>query len=349
VSEFDPQLERRLGEAFDAAARSSVSDAASPPPARFATEPTAARHGRARWLAPLAAAAVVAGVGGSVLALHDDGGGTPQRHTNPPAAAAAAVHIRLATADDQTYGVGMPVVAYFSRQFASAKTLSAATSVTVNGAVQHGAWYFERSTKPGYPVEGHLRLHDLWPANSTVKVYVAAHRQSAGDGAAFDNDVALTFRTGPKVIAVVDDQKHQMFVTRDGKPAGVYRVALGAPSTPTTSGIKVIMRKAPSVCMHDVAGTYRECGIKDAQQLTYSGEYLHAAPWNMANIKRGRDTSNGCTNLLPSDAAVLYKTLTVGDVVEYPDAPGPPMQMDAGYGDWNVPWHIWQRGGLIPS
>jgi len=342
----DPHLERRLGEAFDAAARSSVTDAASPPPPRFASAPTQPRRGHSRWLAPLAAAAVVAVVGGSVLALHGSGG---TRHRTVPPAAEAAVHIQLAIAGNHSYGVGMPVVAYFSRQFTSAKSLSAATSVTVNGAPKHGAWYFERSTKPGYPVEGHLRLHDLWPANSTVRIEVAAQRKSAGDGVAFGNDIALTFRTGPKVVAVVEDRKHEMVVTRDGKPDGVYRVALGAASTPTTSGIKVIMKKSPSVCMRDVAGTYRECGINDAQQLTYSGEYLHAAPWNVVNIKLGHDTSNGCTNLLPTDAATLYKTLTVGDVVEYPDAPGPPMQMSAGYGDWNVPWRIWRQGGLIPS
>ena len=343
----DPHLERRLGEAFDAAARSSVPDAASPPPPHFMTQPTPSRHGRIRWIAPLAAAAAVAVVAGSVVALQGNGGGG--RKGNPPSAL-AAVHIKLATTGDQTYGVGIPVVAYFSRQFASAKSLSAATSVTVNGATMHGAWYFESSTKPGYPVEGHLRLEKYWPANSTVTVNVAARQASAGGGVAFSNDVQLSFHTGPQVVATVEDQKHRMYVTRDGKPFGVYRVALGAAATPTTRGIKVIMKKSPSVCMHDVNGTYRECGIKYAQQLTYAGEYLHAAPWNEGNIERGRDTAgNGCTNLMPSAAATLWKVLTVGDVVEYPDASGPKMQVSAGYGDWNVPWRTWQRGGLIPT
>lgn len=344
----DPHLERRLGEAFDAAARSAVPDAAGPPPPQFMTEPTSHGHGRIRWIAPLAAAAAVAVVAGSVLALQGNGGDGGRRSGNPPAAL-ASVHIKLATAGDQTYGVGMPVVAYFSRQFASAKSLSAATSVTVNGAPMHGAWYFESSTKPGYPVEGHLRLAKFWPANSTVTVDVAARRASAGHGVAFSNDVQLSFRTGPQVVATVEDQKHRMYVTRDGKPIGIYRVALGSSATPTTRGIKVIMKKSPSVCMHDVNGTYDECGIKYAQQLTYAGEYLHSAPWNEGNIEQGRDTSNGCTNLMPSAAATLWKVLTVGDVVEYPDASGPKMQMSAGFGDWNVPWRIWQRGGLIPT
>jgi lipoprotein-anchoring transpeptidase ErfK/SrfK len=350
----DPHLERRLEEAFDAAARSAVPEAAGPPPPRFTTEPAspvsaAKGHGRVRWAAPLAAAAAVVAVGGTVLALQGSGSGGGDQHRTAAPGAAAAVQIKMATVGDQSYGVGLPVVAYFSRQFASARSLSTATSVTVNGVPAHGAWYFVRSTKPGFPVEGHFRLKHYWPANSTVQVDVAARQVPAGGGATFSNDVRVSFRTGPKVIATVEDQKHRMIVIRDGKPDGVYPVALGAATTPTTRGIKVIMKKSPSTCMHDVAGTYHECGIKWAQELTYSGEYLHAAPWNVEGIKRGQDNSNGCTNLLPGNAQALYKVLAVGDVVNYPDATGPAMQMTAGFGDWNVPWATWQRGGLIPT
>ncbi|MDT4916022.1 MAG: hypothetical protein QOH89_722 [Pseudonocardiales bacterium] len=336
----DPELERRLGAAFDAAARASVSDAASPPPARFALEPAGRRRGR--WLAPLAAAAAVVAVGASMLALR---GGNDKP---VPAAGAASVRIQLATAGNQTYGVGMPVVAYFSRRFTSARTLTAATSVTVNGSAAQAAWYFERSAnRPGYPVEGHLRLDGFWPARSRVQISVASRDLPAGPGLRFADDVQLSFVTGPAVVAVVDDRTHRMSVTRDGKPIASYPVALGADETPTSRGIKVIMQKDASVCLRGPG--FHECGVKYAQQLTYSGEYLHAAPWNLTNIKIGRDTSNGCTNLLPADAAALYKLLTVGDVVEYPDAGGPPMRLASGYGDWNIAWAVWQRGGLIPT
>jgi lipoprotein-anchoring transpeptidase ErfK/SrfK len=339
------EVERRLGDALDAAARTAVPDASSPPPPRYTTQPASKRHGRTRWIAPLAAAAAVAAIAGSILAVQGSGDGAGRKQ-NPPAAL-AAVHIKLATPGNRTYGVGMPVVAYFSQQFASARSLSAATSVTVNGTAVHGAWYFERSTKPEFPVEGHLRLQKFWPANSTVTVNVAARQAPAGRGVAFSNDVRLSFRTGPQVVAIVNDQKHRMFVTRNGKPVGEYPVALGSAATPTTSGIKVIMQKDPAVCLTGAA--FHECGVKYAQQLTYSGEYLHSAPWNEYNIEQGRDTSNGCTNLMPNDAATLWKVLAVGDVVEYPDATGPKMRMSTGYGDWNVPWRMWQRGGLIPT
>jgi lipoprotein-anchoring transpeptidase ErfK/SrfK len=335
------ELERRLGEAFDAAARASVDDAAAPPTPRFAAAAPGRRPGR--WLAPMAAAAAVVAVVGSVLAVR-----AGEHHQRTPAAAGAPVRIRLATGDGGTYGVGMPVVAYFSRQFASAKSLSAATTITIDDKQVHGAWYFERSTqRPGYPVEGHLRLRDYWPADARITVQIESRHLSGGPGYTFANAARLTFSTGPRVVAVVDDATHRLSITRDGKPMGSYPVALGAAATPTSRGVKVIMQKDPAVCLRGPG--FHECGVRYAEQLTYSGEYLHAAPWNMANIKMGRDTSNGCTNLLPSDAAALYKTLTVGDVVVYPDATGPPMRADAGYGDWNVPWSVWQGGGLIPN
>ena len=44
------------------------------------------------------------------------------------------------------------------------------------------------------------------------------------------------------------------------------------------------MEQYPTTCMHDIAGTYYECGIKFDSRLTYDGEYLHAAPWNVSNI-----------------------------------------------------------------
>jgi uncharacterized protein YodC (DUF2158 family) len=52
---------------------------------------------------------------------------------------------------------------------------------------------------------------------------------------------------------------------------------------------------------------------------------------------------------MPSDAALLYKVLEVGDVVEYPKTDGPAMTVGDGYGDWNVPWGTWQAGGSIPT
>jgi lipoprotein-anchoring transpeptidase ErfK/SrfK len=260
------------------------------------------------------------------------------------------VHIKTLNADGAQYGVGMPVIAFFSRKIKSAKALQDATKVTVDGRPLAGAWYFEYSSYyKGYPIEGHWRPQHYWPAHSKVHVDIPAKGLSAGGDLAYNDSLTLDFFIGAKNIAVVDNTTHHIVVTSDGKRKFDMPVSLGATSTPTRHGIKVIMEKLPTVCMHDIAGTYYECGIKEDQRLTYDGEYLHSAPWNVSNIENGVNSSNGCTNLLPDDATTLFHFLEVGDVVIYPNANGKAMQIGDGYGDWNVDWSIWQTGGLVST
>jgi lipoprotein-anchoring transpeptidase ErfK/SrfK len=271
------------------------------------------------------------------------------------------VHIKLLNEDGSYYGVGMPVIAFFSRKIKDAKSLQDATTVKVNGQKMKGAWYFEQSSYyKGYPIEAHFRLENFWPAHAQIRVDIPTKGLSAGIShgkqLTYDDSLTLSFATGPRNISTVDDSTHMMTVTSDGKVEGTYPVSLGATATPTANGIKVIMEKGVSICMHGPG--YDECGIKYTQRLTYGGEYLHSAPWNCtgqpgcsgpANNIGHADSSNGCTNLLPADAAKLYHFLRVGDVVEYPNASGPAMSLGAGYGDWNVSWGEWQTGGLIPT
>jgi lipoprotein-anchoring transpeptidase ErfK/SrfK len=354
---MNDDIERRLHDAFDAQARASVGDHVAPPSPRFATDfGQGRRHRRVRILAPLAAAAAVIVVGASVLALQNSSDGKPgpvvgghtTNPTRPTQAPGAPVHIRFLNTDGARYGVGMPVIAFLSRQITSGKALQHATTATVNGKPINGGWYFERSSyAKGYPIEAHWRPQDYWPAHARVHVEIATRGLPAGNGLAFDDGGSVDFTTGAKTVAIVDDAKHRMVVTSDGQFLGSYPVSLGTHNTPTAQGIKVIMEKGRSICVSGPG--YHECGIKYTQRLTYSGEYIVAAPWNTLNINRGIDTSNGSTNLLPADAQYLYRTLEVGDVVEYPNADGPAMQMGSGYGDWNVPWRVWVRGGLIPT
>ena len=360
----EDDVRRLLGSALDAQARQSVPDDATPPPPRFAgpgagSDAHVHRRRVVRWLAPVAAAAAVVGVVVAVPALTgdssrerpNDAAGT-SAPTVPPTRTSApvtktAVQVSLGNPSGRAYGVGMPVVAYFSQRFTDARAFSAATTVTVNGKPMQGAWYFERSRQGPGPIEGHFRLRTYWPGRAKVHVAVAARGLPAGAGLHFANDFTFDFATGPQTVATVDAARHLLTVTTDGKPIGKYPVSLGAGSTPTASGVKVIMQKGSPVCMSGPG--YRECGVQYTQRLTNTGEYLHAAPWNTANIKAGIDSSNGCTNLLKGDARRLYAELQVGDPVLYPNATGPLMTMSEGYGDWDVPWPLWRTGGLVPT
>jgi lipoprotein-anchoring transpeptidase ErfK/SrfK len=241
----------------------------------------------------------------------------------------------------------MPIIARFPVKVTDAREFARATQVTVDGAAAQGAWYFEYSDPAsGHVMEAHLRPQAYWPAHAKIHVDLPVAGLPAGRGLVFDNSLTLDFSTGAAHIATVDDATHTLRLVSDGKPAGTYPVSLGADNTPTSRGTKVIMEKGLSICMSGPG--YHECGVKYTQRLTYGGEYLHAAPWNLAHLGR-IDSSNGCTNLSTTDAATLYKILQVGDVVTYPNATGPRMQLGQGYGDWNVSWSQWLTGGAVPT
>jgi lipoprotein-anchoring transpeptidase ErfK/SrfK len=283
---------------------------------------------------------------------------TSSASSSPPPTPKTTVHIKsLESGDGETYGVGMPVIVFFQHTIKSAKQFQAATKVTANGQPLDGAWFFETSTYiKGYPIEGHWRPQAYWPAHSKIHVDIPVKGLSGGGNFVFDNSLTLDFNIGASHIGLVDDTTHSLTIRSDGKLWGKFDVSLGANDTRTLNGTKVIMEKGRDIPMRGPG--YYDPHVKFTQRLTYGGEYLHAAPWNcvgyplcegpLNNIGRA-DSSNGCTNLRPLDAEKLYHFLGVGDVVEYPNANGRRMQIGDGYGDWNVPWSIWQTGGLVPT
>ncbi|MDQ2749117.1 MAG: Ig-like domain-containing protein [Actinomycetota bacterium] len=286
---------------------------------------------------------VVTNANGKTTAVTSGAPTTPA--SSAPAKPTIPVHVALKFSDGSTFGVGIPVIAFFTRQITDARPFSEATKVTVNGTVVRGAWFFEHSSGDRkYPVEAHYRPQNYWPAHAQVHMDLPVKGLDAGGGMSFNDSLTSDFATGAANISIVDASTHTMRVTSDGRPFGSFPVSLGAPDTPTASGVKVIMEKGKSICMSGPG--YHECGVKYTQRLTYGGEYLHSAPWNLRNIGHA-DSSNGCTNLIPADALKLYNFLEIGDVVQYPNANGGKMQLGAGYGDWNVPWTQWQTGGLV--
>lgn len=272
---------------------------------------------------------------------------TPATSARPTTAAPTQkVHVSLLEADGGQYGIGMPIIAWFNRKITDATAFQAATKVTVNGAPAQGAWYFEYTQHAGSVMEAHYRLQTYWPAHARIAMTLPVQGLSAGPGLSFDNSLTLSIGTGAANILRVDATTLHMTVSSDGTVVGDYPVSLGASNTPTARGTKVIMEKGADISMRGPG--YYDPHVQWTQRLTYGGEYLHSAPWNIANLGV-RSTSNGCTNLAPAVAKHLFDTLEIGDVVQFPNASGPPMQLGQGYGDWNVTWSGWLTGGAVPT
>jgi lipoprotein-anchoring transpeptidase ErfK/SrfK len=272
--------------------------------------------------------------------------GSASASASQSAPASRSVHVSLLESDGGVYGVGMPIIAWFNVAPTDASAFAKVTTVTVNGNPVPGAWYFERTSHAGSAMEAHYRPQSYWPGHAKIHLELPVQGLSAGPGLSFDDSLTLDISTGPAIFATVNAATLQMTVKSDGHQVGVYPVSLGAANTRTLRGIKVIMEKGADIPMRGPG--YYDPHVQWTQRLTYGGEYLHSAPWNIANLGK-RSTSNGCTNLSPAVAKGLYGLMRIGDVVSYPNANGPQMQLGSGYGDWNLSWGAWQTGGVVKT
>lgn len=266
-------------------------------------------------------------------------GGTTSRAHAGPAKPMVRVHATLMQSDQQTYGVGMPIVMRFTKRVTDAAAFQRTATVTVNGRPAAGAWYFEPSQVAGFVLEAHYRTEHFWPAHSHIELAAPLKHVSAGTGRAFDDDLTLSINIGAEHISTVDAGSHpHMTVRSDDRVERTLEASLGAADHPTYQGIKVVQEFDR---IENMSGTPVPWSVR----VTNSGEFVHAAPWN-SQLGRA-NLSHGCTNLSTADARWFFRFSRLGDVVEYPNAPGGLMRPDDGLGDWNVPWSQWRSGGLL--
>jgi lipoprotein-anchoring transpeptidase ErfK/SrfK len=289
---------------------------------------------------------------------------TPDSASSSPSVPTTPVHVSLLEGDGATYGVGMPIVAYFSQNITDSAAFIKATTVTINGANANGAWYFEANGDTTKPMAAHYRPQNYWPPDSTIKMNMPVQGLSAGDGLQFDDSLTLSISIGDSHVSTVDCTAERMTVTSNGTQAhDPFLTSCGAANTPTASGTKVVMqlgedfpagsntlRPNGAVRMVGGGGALGNYNLLVAWsvRVTAGGEYVHAAPWNGHNIG-ARSTSDGCTNLNTPDAQWFYQFSNIGDVVNYVNTGGPAMKFDDGFGDWNLAWSTWQAGGAVPT
>jgi lipoprotein-anchoring transpeptidase ErfK/SrfK len=125
------------------------------------------------------------------------------------------------------------------------------------------------------------------------------------------------------------------------------------PKYTTRSGVKVIVEKDR---FHDMnsetigidpnsADGYNLKGVEYAMRLTYSGEFIHAAPWSVGSQGHA-NVSHGCTGLSTANAGWLYQNSLIGDPVEY-SGTDKPMTLTNGYGDWNESFAEYAKGSAL--
>ncbi len=280
-----------------------------------------------------------------------------RRSDGAPVTRRTSFHTVDLTLDQQTYpsvaplagetvGVGMPVIVTFDVAVTDKATIEKHLSVT-STPKQPGAWHWISDH------EVHWRPKSYWRAGTDVAVDVDINSVPAGAGIFGQEDRHVEFHVGSANIYKVNAQTHQMQVFSDGKLLRTIPITTGKPGFTTRSGVKVIIEKFRRHRMNsETIGIgknnpeyYDLDNVEYAMRVTYSGEFVHAAPWSVGS-QGYANVSHGCTGMSTSNAGWLYSISKRGDVVEYTGTDRQ-MEFTNGYGDWNESFATYAKGSAL--
>jgi lipoprotein-anchoring transpeptidase ErfK/SrfK len=251
----------------------------------------------------------------------------------------------IAPLEGETVGVGMPVIVQFDVPVKDRASIERHLSVR-STPKQVGSWHWVSNK------EVHWRPKRYWKPGTSVTVDADINSVPAGNGVYGQLSRTVSFEIGDAVVSKVDVAKHQMKVFVNGSLARTMPISAGKPGFITRSGTKVIIEKVRDKVM-DAATLgisqgdpeYYRLDVEYAMRVTYSGEFLHAAPWS-AGSQGSANVSHGCVGMATENAAWLFGITKRGDVVE---VTGSDRQMTLynGYGDWNASFEEYAKGSAL--
>jgi lipoprotein-anchoring transpeptidase ErfK/SrfK len=283
----------------------------------------------------------------SATATNSAGEPTTLTSTFTTAAPAKVLGSKVAPLEGETVGVGMPIVVYFTAPVTDRAVVEKRLKVEESTPVL-GAWHWYSDT------EVHYRPAQYWPPGEQVTVTVGIKGVNAGNGVWGVNDRIVHFQVGDSHITTVDAKTDKMTVQVNGQTVKTVPVSLGRDKYPTTSGIHVVLEKTPSIVMDSATvgipkgnpDYYKETVLWDVR-ISWSGEFVHAAPWSVADQGRA-NVSHGCVNASTADAKWFYDLSRRGDIVQVVNTPRK-LESQNGWTDWNMSWQQWLRGSAIDN
>ena len=245
--------------------------------------------------------------------------------------------------EGEVVGVGQPIAVRFDENIPDRLAAQDAITVATNPPVE-GAFYWLSDR------EVRWRPAQYWKPGTTVEVNVKAYGVDLGEGLFGQDDASTRFTIGDEVIATADDTTKTMTVRVNGNVVKTMPISMGKDKTPTDNGAYVIGDRYSFLVMD--SSTYGvpvnspdgyRTEVNWATQMSYSGIYVHAAPWLVGS--QGRDNvSHGCLNASTENGRWFYDNTKRGDIVKVVNTVGPTLSGTDGLGDWNIPWDQWKAG-----
>ncbi|KPI05138.1 ErfK/YbiS/YcfS/YnhG family protein [Actinobacteria bacterium OV450] len=250
--------------------------------------------------------------------------------------------------DEGKYGVGQPITAELNEpvQDKAARALVERGLVVDAPSGVEGAWHWVDDKHL------HYRPKEYWPAHSTVSVRSNLEGIKISDSLRGAASKSLTLEIGDRVEVTTDASSHYLTFARNGEVINTIPVTTGKPGFSTRNGIKVVLGKQYFVQMRgDTVGIggseYYNLPVYYATRVTWSGEYVHAAPWSVES-QGSENVSHGCTGMSTGNAAWFYENISEGDIVKVINSIGDEMEpFGNGFGDWNLDWKEWRDGSAL--
>lgn len=243
----------------------------------------------------------------------------------------------------EVVGVGQPVAIQFDENIPNRLAAQRAITVKTNPPVE-GAFYWLSNR------EVRWRPAQYWKPGTTVDVEVNTYGVDLGDGLFGQENISTKFTIGDEVITSVDDNTKTLTVRRNGEVIKSMPVSMGKNSTPTNNGTYIVGDRRSHMVMD--SSTYGvpsnspngyRTEVDWATQISYSGIYVHAAPWSVGS-QGYSNVSHGCINVSNSNGQWFYDNAKRGDIVEIVNTVGSTLPGTDGLGDWNIPWEQWKAG-----
>ncbi|WP_407651570.1 L,D-transpeptidase [Actinoplanes sandaracinus] len=255
------------------------------------------------------------------------------------------VRVTSFLADGQTVGVGMPLIMKFGKAIPEKYRGEVERRMPVTATpAQEGTWRWISPTEVQY------RPKEYWQAGTKVFYKAQLKGVKLGDNAYGRSDLTVDLKIGRKMVMNVSNKTKTMTVEEDGKVIKTIKVSLGKKSTPSASGTMVVMEKAAHTIFdttdEDPVNGYKT-PIDWAQRVTYSGQFIHAAPWS-EGVQGRSNVSHGCVNISEALGKWLFDRTLMGDVVTV-SGTEEKLKNGDGWTNWNMSWEEYKKGSYLKN
>jgi lipoprotein-anchoring transpeptidase ErfK/SrfK len=268
------------------------------------------------------------------------------KFTTQPLTLDEQTYASLTPLDDEVVGVGMPVIVNFDLPVKNKAAFEERMRVTSTPRAV-GSWSWMSDT------EAHWRPKSYWKTGTKVHVDVDVNGVNAGNGIYGQESRAIDFKIGQSVVMQANLTSDQMKVMVGGKLSRTIPITGGKAGFETRSGTKLIIEKfaekrmdAATVGINPGDPEYYDIpDVQYAQRVTFTGEFLHAAPWS-TYAQGSYNVSHGCVGMSTENGAWLFSITHRGDPVEVTGT-NRGLEQGNGWTDWDISFKDYKAGSAL--